>query len=151
MQHTNLITPTGTNTIKMKTTENKTATAEATATDAKLSMREKLALTIEKLETKSKEGELTGFESQRLINATKKMQERQPSAIYKAIKQFHNTKLGDGATNEEKLTRMNLRKLTGGKLPTFGEWISEFPENANFSFWSGLTAVRKACKSRNEA
>lgn len=126
-------------------------TIQTVENEAKLSMREKLALTIETLETKSKAGEITDYERQRLINATKKMQASQPGAIYRAIKQFHNTKLLADATNEEKLTRMNLRKLTGGKLPAFGEWIEQFPENANFSFWSGLTAVRKACKSRNEA
>jgi hypothetical protein len=131
----------------MKTTATNNTTANE-VTDVKLSMREKLALTIEALEAKET---LTDYEAQRLVNASKKMQERQPGAIYRSIKSFHNTKLPADATNEEKLTRVNLRKITGGKLPTFGEWIEQFGENANFSFWTGLTAVRKACKARKEA
>ena len=132
----------------MSTANNTTATATATTEAVKLSMREKLTLTIETLEAKD---ELTHYEAQRLVNASKKMSERQPGAIYRSIKSFHNTKLPVDATNEERLTRVNLRKITGGKLPTFAEWIEQFGENANFSFWSGLTAVRKACKVRNEA
>jgi hypothetical protein len=133
----------------MATKATTTATAtETTATEVKLSMREKLALTIETLEAKET---LTDYEAQRLVNASKRMAERQPGAIYRSIKKFHNTKLPSDASNEERLTRVNLRKITGGKLPTFGEWIEQFGENANFSFWSGLTAVRKACKERKEA
>ena len=133
---------------KMETKTTKTQMSKATTEAVKLSMRERLVLTIETLGAKD---ELTAYEAQRLVNASKKVQERQPGAIYRSIKSFHNVKLPTDATNEERLTRMNLRKITGGNLPTFGEWIEQFGEDANFTFWSGLTAVRKACKARNEA
>lgn len=95
---------------------------------------------------------LTAYDSQRLINASKKLTDKQPAPIYKAIKNFHNTKLDATATTEEKIQRNQLRAITGGKLPTFAEWIEQFPkEGAKFNFWTGLTAMRKACKARNEA
>lgn len=105
--------------------------------------------TIEALQAKET---LTAYDSQRLVNASKKVTEKQPAPIYKAIKHFHNTKLDATATTEEKIQRNQLRAITGGKFPTFSEWIDTFPkEGAKFNFWTGLTAVRKACAERKKA
>lgn len=111
-----------TNTIKMKTTNNKTANKMSNAT----------LKAVETINTIKAQDERTAFDLQKLANAIYKVEAKSISHVYKQVSALYGeqTELGEV-----------VRELAGKKLPTFKAFATAYKGTP--CLWFGFATLRK--------
>lgn len=100
---------------------------------------QKANATIQAVNAKAKESNLSGFDIQKRANAHLKIEKRSLSRVYKDLLNDYNS-----ALDSKKRTsyESDLITLVGSEFPTFAKFKNAY-KGKTFCVWFGLSALRK--------